>query len=197
MLRAVHQRVFARRIRVLAGHVAELLPRGASVLDVGAGDGLVARLVMRQRPDVTICGVDVLARKESHIPVELFDGTHLPHKDREFDSAIIIDVLHHASDQQALLLETRRVVKQAVVIKDHLADGFLAEPTLAFMDWVGNARYGVALPYSYWTTARWRSAFDALDLRVAEWRSQLGLYPWPASMVFERGLHFVARLERR
>ena len=196
MLHVAHQRVFQRRIRVLARHIADLLPQQARVLDVGAGDGSVARLVMDRRPDVTIRGVDVLARAESHIAVELFDGTHLPHGDRAFDAAMMVDVLHHAADQEALLREMVRVVKHSVIIKDHVVQGALAQPTLAFMDWVGNARYGVSLPYAYWTAERWASAFRDLGLRVAERRTHLGLYPWPASLVFDRDLHFIARLER-
>jgi len=196
MLTAAHDRVFARRIRVLARHVAALLPHNASVLDVGAGDGQVARLVMDQRPDVRIRGVDVMARTKSYIPVEIFDGTHLPYTDREFDAAMMVDVLHHAADQEALLRELVRVVKSAVVIKDHVVHGLFARQTLAFMDWVGNARYGVSLPYAYWTNEQWARAFSAFGLRVGERRDHLGLYPWPASLVFERGLHFVARLER-
>ena len=197
MLHVAHQRVFERRIQVLARHVAQLLPRNASVLDVGAGDGRIALLVMQQRPDVQIRGVDVLARTTSHIPVELFDGTHLPFKDSEFDAAMMVDVLHHAAEQDVLLREIVRVVKRSIVIKDHFVSGLLAQPTLAFMDWVGNARYGVSLPYSYWTPARWADAYRQLDLRVVEQRTSLGLYPWPASMVFERNLHFVTLLERK
>lgn len=190
-------RTYGRRVRVLARHLAEMLPMNASVLDVGSGDGRVARLVMDLRPDVTIRGVDVLARPDACVPIELFDGTHLPYKDREFHAAMMVDVLHHASDQDALLREMVRVVTHSVIIKDHVVRGLLAQPTLAFMDWVGNARYGVALPYSYWTADRWQAAFENLRLRVTEWRESLGLYPWPASLIFERGLHFAARLERR
>lgn len=196
MLAKAHGLVFSRRVRVLATHLAEMLPRNATVLDVGAGDGMIARVVMNARPDLTIRGVDVLARAESHIPVTLFDGTTIPHADGEFDAAMMVDVLHHASDQRRLLSEMRRVVKRTIVIKDHVVQGALARPTLAFMDWVGNARYGVSLPYSYWTAAEWDRAFAELKLTVAERRTDVGLYPWPASAVFGRGLHFVARLER-
>ncbi|MEK7401589.1 MAG: class I SAM-dependent methyltransferase [Gemmatimonadota bacterium] len=196
MLANAHGLVFSRRVRVLARHVSEMLPRNASVLDVGAGDGMIARLVLDARPDLTIRGVDVLARAESHIPVTLFDGATIPHGDGEFDAAMMVDVLHHAAQQHHLLREMRRVVKRAIVIKDHVVQGPLARPTLAFMDWVGNARYGVSLPYSYWTAAQWDQAFADLKLTVADRRTSLGLYPWPASMLFERGLHFIARLER-
>jgi hypothetical protein len=63
------------------------------------------------------------------------------------------------------------------------------------MDWVGNARHGVALPYNYWPRSKWLDAFNDLDLRLNVWKEDLGLYPWPANLVFERSLHFVARLD--
>jgi SAM-dependent methyltransferase len=196
MLDVAHQRVvYGRRIKVLARHLSDMLPRDASVLDVGSGDGLLARRILDTRPDLRIRGVDVLIRPESHIPVERFDGVRLPFRDREFDVVMMVDVLHHATDQQALLRETARVAKRAVVIKDHVVRGLLARPTLSFMDWVGNARHGVALPYSYWTEDQWQRSFAQLGLRTTARRNDLGLYPWPASMVFGRGLHFVAVLE--
>jgi hypothetical protein len=64
------------------------------------------------------------------------------------------------------------------------------------MDWLGNAHHGVALPYNYWTKAQWYGAFSRLGLRVTDIENSLGLYPAPASWLFDRGLHFVARLER-
>jgi SAM-dependent methyltransferase len=195
MLSQAHGLVFSRRVRVLAKHLSEMLPKNASVLDVGAGDGTIARLVMNARPDLTIRGVDILARKESHIPVTLFDGTTLPFADGEFDAAMMVDVLHHAAQQERLLSEMRRVVKRAIVIKDHVVQGVLARQTLAFMDWVGNARFGVSLPYSYWTAQQWDRAFATLRLRESERRTSIGLYPWPASVLFGRGLHFISRLE--
>jgi hypothetical protein len=88
------------------------------------------------------------------------------------------------------------VARKAVLIKDHNRDGFLAGPTLRFMDWVGNARHGVVLPYNYWPSSRWQQAFAELQLCSAENRVAIGLYPWPASWLFGRGLHFIARLEK-
>ena len=196
MLDLAHRRVvYGRRINVLARHLIELLPHDASILDVGSGDGLLASRVLAARPDVKIQGVDVMSRPESHIPVTLFDGVRLPFGDRQFDAVMMIDVLHHASDQQALLRDIARVAERAVVIKDHVVQGFVARPTLSFMDWVGNARHGVSLPYSYWTADEWREQFERVGLRTSVRREHLGLYPWPASLLFERGLHFISVLE--
>ena len=188
--------VHGRRVRVLLSHLAPLLPADARVLDVGAGDGHVARALMDARPDVAIEGIDPLVRPDTAIPVTEFDGTHIPFGDGAFDAALIVDVVHHAADPLALLREAARVVREAVIIKDHRRDGFLAAPTLRFMDAVGNRRHGVALPYTYWSSDEWRDAFAEIGLKPDVEIRRLGLYPFPASLLFDRGLHFVARLRR-
>jgi hypothetical protein len=104
------------------------------------------------------------------------------------------DVLHHTAEPRELLCEASRVARNAVAIKDHLLSGMLAGPTLAFMDRVGNRRFGVALPYNYWTRAQWMAAFSELSLVPEVWDQKLELYPFPASLVFDRSLHFVAKL---
>jgi len=108
---------------------------------------------------------------------------------------MFVDVLHHVDDPIVLLSEAVRVARKGIVIKDHTENGLLAGPTLRFMDWVGNARHGIALPYNYWPKERWHQAIESFGLTIAEWRSELGLYPWPAHCVFGRSLHFVARLD--
>jgi SAM-dependent methyltransferase len=196
VLERIHEGyVFGRRVRTLADHLAGLLPPGAAVLDVGCGDGLLDLRILQQRPDVTLRGIDVLVRGQTHIPVEPFDGQSIPYADGSFDVVMFVDVLHHTDDPLVLLREAVRVARKAVVLKDHTANGFLASPTLRFMDRVGNARHGVVLPFNYWPRQRWLDAFRALGLTVAAWKTDLGLYPWPASWVFGRSLHFVARLE--
>jgi SAM-dependent methyltransferase len=186
--------VFGRRVRVLADHLAGLLPEGARVLDVGCGDGSIARRILDLRPDVDVRGLDVLVRPETHVPVEHFDGVAIPHGAGAFDVVTMVDVLHHTADPTVLLREAARVAGRAVVVKDHLAEGLLARPTLRAMDWVGNAHHGVVLEYNYWTTERWQAAFADAGLRIDTWRTDLGLYPPPASWAFDRRLHVVCRL---
>jgi SAM-dependent methyltransferase len=186
--------VFNRRAQVLAKLLGALLSPRASVLDVGCGDGTIASLILLNRPDISIRGIDVLIRPEAKIPVATFDGEHVPYNDKTFDVVSFIDVLHHTNDPTVLLKEAKRVARSAVVIKDHRVDGILAYQTLQFMDWAGNASHGVALPYNYWPESRWRLTFDTIGLRIAQWQSKLCLYPFPVSLIFERNLHFVAVL---
>jgi SAM-dependent methyltransferase len=187
--------VFGRRARVLAEELVKAIPdEGSTVLDVGCGDGTIDILVKQRRPDLNITGVDVLLRPASRIPVREFDGQHLPFPDQSFDVVMFVDVLNHTDDPAILLREAKRVARVAVVLKDHTQDGPFAYHTLRFMDWVGNAHHGVALPYNYWPGDKWRDAFAAIGLAPERWNSRLGLYPFPASLIFDRNLHFVARL---
>jgi SAM-dependent methyltransferase len=188
--------VYERRTRVLAAMLARLVPADGRVLDVGCGDGLIARQVQDIRPDVSILGVDVLIRPATFIAVTQFDGERLPFADDTFDAVMFVDVLHHADDPAALLGEAVRVSRRSILLKDHRRNGILAASRLRFMDRVGNARHGVALPGNYWSEQEWRRSFSNLGLAVTSWTRDVPLYPMWASWLFGGKLHFVARVEK-
>jgi ubiquinone/menaquinone biosynthesis C-methylase UbiE len=190
------QYVFTRRIRVLSDHIAKLIPQHARLLDVGCGDGTLTKRLCELRPDITAEGVDVLVRPQTAIPVTKFDGHKLPFADDSFDCVLFVDVLHHTEDPTIMLREAARVTKNCIVLKDHTQEGLLAHFTLRFMDYVGNARHGVVLPYNYWTRAQWTAAYAQLNLKIETELRSLNLYPAPASWFFDRELHFIAALRR-
>jgi SAM-dependent methyltransferase len=187
--------VFKRRLQVLSSALAERLPSGARVLDIGAGSGEMGTAIGRHRPDIQMRGIDVFVRPKTDYPVDAFDGEHIPHDSNSFDACIIVDVLHHTKDPLTLLLEASRVAPM-VIIKDHLREGMLAEETLRAMDWVGNARHGVVLPYNYWNRLQWQAAFERAQLHAEAWQDDVPLYVGPLQMLFGRSLHFVTRLVR-
>ena len=186
--------VFCRRIEVLTRTLADFIPANARVLDIGCGSGTLAKRIMALRPDVSIVGIDVLVRPGTEIPVTEFDGDTIPWPDGHFDIALFVDVLHHTEAPARLLAEAKRVSKGGIVIKDHFREGVLADATLRFMDWVGNAQHGVVLPYNYLSDPEWRGIWSKLGLRVERLTDKVGLYPAPFSWLFDRRLHFVARL---
>jgi SAM-dependent methyltransferase len=185
-----------RRIEILSNWFAKLLPAGVRVLDVGCGDGTISALLQRKRPDISVQGIDVLRRAHTYIPVEIFDGSAFPFSDSSFDVVLFSDVLHHTVDATILLREARRTAKQHLLIKDHFREGLAANARLRFMDWVGNARFGVALPYNYWTRQQWNTAWQQIGLQPEQLVTDLGLYPKPADWVFGARLHFIALLRR-
>lgn len=188
--------VLDRRAHRLANWFAELIPHGATVLDVGCGDGAISALLLAKRPDLSIEGVDVLVREQTEIPVRYFDGTRLPFADRTFDVVLFSDVLHHTTDPVVLQREAHRVTRRHVLIKDHFRQGVAAGLRLRFMDWVGNARFGVSLPYNYWRPDQWHSAWKSIGLAPDNLMERLHLYPVPAQWLFGARLHFIALLGR-
>ena len=195
MLRTIHEKsVYGRRIESLRGHLAKLLPMSGTVLDLGCGDGLLASLLQQDLPQTEFRGIDVLVRPETRIPVEPFDGSSIPLEDDSVDTVMLVDVLHHTEQPEVLLQEARRVARNSIVIKDHTDDGFLSNATLRFMDWVGNARHGVALPYAYLARSDWVALLKSVDLHVESWNGSPRMYGLPADLVFGRSLHFVAKL---
>jgi SAM-dependent methyltransferase len=197
LIERLHERYAkARRVAALAAIIAPLVPENATVLDVGCGDGLLADAVVRRRPDVRVEGIDVMARADARIAVTVFDGVTLPFPEDAFDVVFFADVLHHTPHAEALLAGGRRVARKAVIIKDHCADGLLAWQTLRFMDYVGNARFGVSLPHLYLRWVEWECMFGRLGMAVSHIRRRLGLYPPPLSWIFDRSLHFVAVVVR-
>jgi len=196
ILNAAHDKVvFGRRVGVLSSHLAKAIPEGGRVLDLGCGDGSIALALMGLRDDLAIEGVDVLIRPKTHIPVTRFDGGALPFEDKSFDYVTVVDVLHHTEAPAAVLAEACRVARKGIIIKDHLLDGWLAGPTLRLMDWVGNRGHDVVLPYNYLTRDAWAAAFSEAGCSVTTWDENLHLYPRPASMLFDRHLHFVALMK--
>ncbi len=187
--------VFGRRVRELSKELTEIIPPGSNVLDVGSGDGTISARIAGSGKDISVVGIDVLLRPTSAIPVTQFDGLNIPFEDDSFDAVMFIDVLHHTTAPPALLAEAKRVSRKYVLIKDHFRDGILAGPSLRMMDWFGNAHHGVVLPYNYLSEKEWAEVYRGIPLQLLELKKKLNLYPFPTSLIFGRGLHFIALLE--
>lgn len=190
LVELVHERIIhPARVRNLTRGLGDLLARGASLLDVGCGDGSMAALLRDQCGLSRVEGVDVLVRDDVAIPVRQFDGRHLPWPDRSWDYVMAVDVLHHAVDQRALLGDMLRVARRAVVLKDHLCETAFDRCMLLKMDGVGNDRHGVAVPGHYLSRVQWEGLFGELGATVETFCDRVRIYPWPLSLVFGRGLH--------
>ena len=213
LLGAVHNRlIFRRRVRRLAAALAEAMPQGATILDIGCGDGAVAAGLMALRPDLEVIGVDVHARptwekrgRESFSPERtpdplfpkvLYDGERLPFDDGAFDCAMLIDVVHHAESPERVVAEAARVARRRVVIKDHVCETRGEHRLLRLMDFVGNRPHGVGSPGRYLNAAEWDALWSRLGLAPVVRRDLPGLHPFPFGLIFRRRLHLFAVLEK-
>lgn len=165
-LRFVNESImFPRRYAFLTEELAPFLAGCSSILDVGSSNGrLVKKLT--EGLDVTVRGVDVHVQANAVIPIDSYDGKVLPFADRSFDCVMLIDVLHHADDPVALLLEATRVANKQVLIKDHYYDNQLDWFVLKWADHFGNDPMGIRLPNNYLDRSAWSSAIARSQLRL-------------------------------
>ena len=171
LINTVHTRlVFGRRVRVLTEALAQMVPPGSRVLDVGCGDGQISAQIANKGQNISIAGIDVLLRPHCYIPVTQFDGSHIPFPDASFDVVMFVDVLHHTKDPAALLAEARRVTRKYVLLKDHFRTGPIGNVTLRVMDWFGNAHHKVVLPYNYLSEPEWEASYKMAGLELLECR---------------------------
>jgi SAM-dependent methyltransferase len=191
--RFVHQ----RRVTVLAEILARQLSPGCRLLDVGCGDGQLDLLLRSHVQGLHVQGVEVLPRPDCAIECRAFDGLHLPFPDGSFDGCLFVDVLHHTIDPAAILRDARRVSREFILIKDHVAETPLDRWTLGLMDWVGNRPHGVVLPYAYLSSSQWNELERSLDLDPVYVDRRVPLYSAPFSLVFGRSLHMISLLQKR
>ncbi|MBL0358283.1 MAG: class I SAM-dependent methyltransferase [Chitinophagaceae bacterium] len=197
MIKELHYKfVFRKRTKVLSGELLSLINSGINtLLDVGSGDGTISKLMMDSNPRIEISGIDIMARPNSCIPVELYNGEHIPYNDDSYDCCMFIDVLHHVIHIEKLLEEAKRVSRKYILVKDHLYKTEFDFKILKFMDKVGNKPHGVALEYNYLKEEEWETVFKNLGLKMVNKKTSLPLYPFPFNILFGRKLHFICLLE--
>lgn len=191
----VHKKaVSGRRAKRLAFAFAELIPANKRVLDVGCGNGKLAKLVLELRPDLEICGIDVKCSEDAEIAIMEYDGCTIPFASESWDVCIASDVLHHCDDPIKILSEMTRVAKDSIVLKDHISSGRFSRALLCAMDWIGNYGYGTDVPFNFLSAVQWEKAYAQLGLTPTSTKVKLGLYPAPLTWLCDRDLHFVALL---
>ena len=192
---AHHRHVHLPRVDRVSRALAAQIGEARSILDIGCGDGTVARRIAAAVGADRVAGVDVKVRPEVAIDVTPYDGTRLPFPDGSFDAVVISDVLHHCEDPRAVLGEALRVAS-VVAIKDHFRFGPVSEKILLWMDQVGNAAPGVHVRGTYWTPGEWVEMVAACGGRFAKLTWPLQIHDYPFRIVTRDELQFAARIER-
>lgn len=98
-------------------------PSVRDVIDIGCNRGSVEVLFSQRHPDrtehVRVAGVDVSTEAIAQARAlgfdwcsfEAYDGNVLPFPDASFDLAVLVEVIEHVIDKEALLREIRRVLR--------------------------------------------------------------------------------------
>ena len=154
--------------------LAELVPHGSRVLDLGCGDGALLQYLQQHRGcsgyGVELDDVNVLAcarRGVEVLQLNLDQGLSL-FGDQSFDVVLQIDTLQHLRNAETMLMETLRVGRMGIVTFPNFAHWFNRLSVL-----LGRMPVTRKLPYQW---------YDTPNIRVAT-------YADFEALVHEKGLH--------
>ncbi|HZQ06642.1 MAG TPA: class I SAM-dependent methyltransferase, partial [Anaerolineae bacterium] len=92
------------REEIIVQNVTPFLKPDYHILEIGAGNGLVAEMLHRTT-GANFTLLDVVDYNRSAFPLHLYDGRALPFDDNTFDLSLLIFVLHHNPDPRPVLRE--------------------------------------------------------------------------------------------
>jgi SAM-dependent methyltransferase len=176
-----HSLSVRRDTRHTVGLVSPHVVRGATVLDVGCGEGYVAAELSRSGAALTLVDIVDIRRVRAG-EFRRFDGHHLPFRDHTFDLVMLNFVLHHVPDDRkiGLLREAARVSRDKLFI--------LEDTPRNLIDRVLNRRHGERFrtrigsraPFGFLTHGEWEWLFRGLGLPVRESRpvGRFSRAPW-------------------
>lgn len=141
------------RAKRISEHVLPYIPVRARVIDIGAGTGLLAEEISKKR-NIQVTIIDVIDWNTSSLPLKIFDGEHIPFGSKQFDVAILIDVLHHAEDEEALVKEAVRVAKK-VIISEEVHEEKKREVLANIGDIIQVVLYGMSVGWHHRSKESW------------------------------------------
>lgn len=153
------------RATLIARQLAPYFSPQQSLLEIGAGKGLVARELQR-KTQAPLTLVDVVDYNQTDLPLQIYDGLHLPFPDESCDYSLLIFVLHHTPDPIPVLAEALRVARRGVVIAENHVEGWLRKPITRVIDSIPHWQHGVPICYCARTIDEWQAVFAHFPVRA-------------------------------
>jgi ubiquinone/menaquinone biosynthesis C-methylase UbiE len=147
------------------GHFKKYLRPGEKLLDVGTGMGNIAWRLQQLGYPTTPLDIEDVSFTPNIQPV-LYDGKRMPFKDKVFDSALILTVLHHIPREQQIpvIKESLRVAKRLIIIED-VHYNWPHKLVTMFLDSLLNLEFA-GHPHSNKNDDEWRALFTSLGLTI-------------------------------
>ena len=177
LLRNILNKIYYRRAEVIFSEVKKYIKQGEKVLDVGAGDGLVAKRI-RDRLQADVMIVDVVDYNLTDMRLIKYDGKRLPFPDSTFDKVLLSVVLHHCEDPMDVLDEAIRVSKKNIVVIESVFFSAFGKYWSYLIDWYWNRLlHKVPCPLNHKTPEKWESIFTKKGLKICD-SLYLGIDIW-------------------
>lgn len=156
-----------KRAKVKEERLLPFLDEGQSVLEVGAGNGALSKLLSEN--GITVAAIDIEDKSLfDEVSIQVCDGEKFPFKESQFDVCQMITMLHHTSNAEQLIQEAKRVSKRIIIMEDVYESAFQKYVTWIADSLVNWEFYGH--PHTNRTDVEWKALFErnGLMLKKAE-----------------------------
>ena len=133
------------------------------ILEIGSGPGSV--LAAFRAAGYQVGGLDIAdSSYRDDLSPTLYDGQVMPYPDGAFDTAMLLTVLHHTPDPDAILREATRIAGRVIIIEDVFETAWQRKYTKV-ADSITNLEF-FGHPHTNRSDAGWRETFGRLHLRL-------------------------------
>lgn len=145
----------------------------AKVLDIGAGSGIIGKHIANSL-EVHVTLVDVVDKRKVDLPFIIYDGKRLPFENKSFDAALLIFVLHHTANPATVLSETKRVVRDKIIVYEDIITRNPFDKIDSFIHgFAFNKIWKLQNKTTFKTENEWGQTFKRLNLKIVR------TYPLP------------------
>jgi len=152
------------RANALVASFASAVKPHSRIIDIGAGQGLLAQVTARQF-NARVTMVDVVSYNQSDLPLTVCDSRALAFANDSFDYAILSFVLHHTPKPETILREALRVARAVVVIENDVR-GVARQWLTRAIDSYPALRYGTPPCYIAQTRDEWLRLFARFSVEA-------------------------------
>lgn len=145
--------------------ISPYLKKPEKILDVGCGSCFISKKLIENGFSVTSLDVENKSSFEEIKPV-IYQGRKMPFKDKSFNSALLLMVLHHVKYPELVLKESMRVAKELIIIED-IYTHKLNKLWVQCRDSLLNFQFR-SHPHNNKKDSEWQKLFKDLGLRILD-----------------------------
>jgi len=166
------------------GWVSDWVSPDDSIVEIGSGPGSVLSVFRDHGLNVDGLDIQDSSFAQSFRP-KIYEGDVMPYPDDHFDIAMLLTMLHHTTDPDAILQEASRIAPRLIIIED-VYDNPLQRKLTTVTDSLTNLEFA-GHPHSNRSDPEWVQTFETLGLTLRH----KAIYP--VLKLFKQAVYVVER----